>query len=162
MFEVDPSVHDGIVLRVRGDGNRYKLRLRTSDGSFEKGFIYQAPFDTVKGQWMDIKLPFDYFYNNRQTVVNYAPEDTIKARGKRLFDTGFVYSKFDFNERLNSKFLTESFQLDVESIRLYRDVRPAFVLISSAGTERVNRLTAAERMRDIPIVQLNPQVKRLI
>jgi len=48
--------------------------------------------------------------------------------------------------------------LNVEAIGLYKAQRPEFVLVSSAGTERINVLsTEAERARDIPIVALNPQ-----
>jgi hypothetical protein len=154
---IDPKYYDGISIRVRGDGNRYKLRLRIKD--FESNPIFQGPFDTVKNQWMDIKIPFEYFYNNKQTIVNYSPNSTIKAFGKQSYDIGFIFSKFDFNERLNSKFIKPEFSLDVENIQLYRDPRPAYVMISSAGTERINRLTPEERMKDIPIIRLNPLVR---
>ena len=139
-----------------GDGNRYKLRLRTT--SLPTNIIYAAPFDTIANQFIDIKIPFTSFYNNKQTFINYNINQTITAIGTNIYDVGFIYSKFEFNEKLNTKFLTKIFKLDVESIKLYRDIRPAFVLISSAGSERVNRLTEEERFKDIPIVQLNPFV----
>ena len=42
---------------------------------------------------------------------------------------------------------------------MYRGERPAIIMVSSAGAERINRYnTLAQRMADIPIVQLNPQV----
>ena len=49
---------------------------------------------------------------------------------------GLVFSRFDFNELPNSKCVPGAFQLDVAEIGLYRSVRPAVVLVSSAGTER--------------------------
>jgi len=39
-----------IVLRVRGDGNTYKLRLRSNAGGAAS---YQAPFQTVAGEWSE-------------------------------------------------------------------------------------------------------------
>lgn len=45
---------DGISLRVRGDGNRYKFRLKPTDLSNKNEFQYQASFDTVKDMWIGI------------------------------------------------------------------------------------------------------------
>ena len=59
-----PRKHDlakfhGIRLRVRGDGKRYALRLRTAD-TFD-GISYEAGFETTKGKWSTIDLPFATF-----------------------------------------------------------------------------------------------------
>jgi hypothetical protein len=59
-----PARHDlgsatGIVLRVRGDGKRYKFNLK-SDAAFD-GVQYQAAFDTRAGEWLEVRLPFDAF-----------------------------------------------------------------------------------------------------
>ena len=56
-----PQQHDlagatGIVLRVRGDGKRYRVNLRT-DATFD-GIQYQARFITVDDTWQDIRLDF--------------------------------------------------------------------------------------------------------
>lgn len=51
---VDLSACDAIELRVRGDGKRYKLNLRTSD-SFD-GVVYQAAFETQPGTWLTAEL----------------------------------------------------------------------------------------------------------
>ena len=56
---VDLSACDAIVLRVRGDGKRYKLNLRTSDG-FD-GVVYQAAFETQPGAWLTAELPLADF-----------------------------------------------------------------------------------------------------
>ncbi|MGW8266326.1 MAG: CIA30 family protein [Longimicrobiales bacterium] len=56
---MDLSGFRGVLLRVRGDGRRYQLRLRT-DGSFD-GLAYRAEFETREGEWMEIFLPFDDF-----------------------------------------------------------------------------------------------------
>lgn len=75
-----------------------------------------------------------------------------------MLSLGLVLSRFEFNELPNRKCRAGSFQLDVAEIGMYRSPRPSFVLVSSAGTERINRLASAEeRAKDVPIVQLNPQ-----
>lgn len=55
----DLSGYDGLTVRVRGDGKRYGLRLRSSWG-FD-GLNYQADFAAAAGVWVDIKLPFTGF-----------------------------------------------------------------------------------------------------
>lgn len=49
----------GIALRVRGDGQRYKLNLKTDD-SFD-GIVYRAEFTPPAGEWATLELPFDAF-----------------------------------------------------------------------------------------------------
>lgn len=46
-------------VRVRGDGKRYRLRLRTDD--HYDGVAYQAGFQTRQGEWMEVRLPFGSF-----------------------------------------------------------------------------------------------------
>jgi NADH dehydrogenase [ubiquinone] 1 alpha subcomplex assembly factor 1 len=56
---VDLSACDAIELRVRGDGKRYKLNLRTS-GDFD-GVVYQAAFETEAGTWQTSRLALASF-----------------------------------------------------------------------------------------------------
>ncbi|MEM1350525.1 MAG: CIA30 family protein [Myxococcota bacterium] len=56
--ELDLSEEDALILRVRGDGKRYKLRLhddRLDDVSF------QSSFGTEAGVWIEVELPLDEF-----------------------------------------------------------------------------------------------------
>ena len=48
-----------VVVRVRGDGRRYRLRLRT-DERFD-GIAYQATFPTEAGEWTEVAIPFTAF-----------------------------------------------------------------------------------------------------
>lgn len=51
----DATGYDGIRLRLRGDGNRFKFRLKPDtllDATPERQ--YQAAFDTVKNQWIEV------------------------------------------------------------------------------------------------------------
>jgi hypothetical protein len=50
---------DGFLLRVRGDGRRYKFTVRMDPG-FDSA-SYQATFATKKGQWEEHRLPFSDF-----------------------------------------------------------------------------------------------------
>jgi len=50
---------DTFVVRVRGDGRRYKFTART-DPSFDSA-IYQCVFATKKGEWEEHRLPFKQF-----------------------------------------------------------------------------------------------------
>lgn len=56
---VDLSACDAIELHLRGDGKRYKLNLRTSDG-FD-GVVYQAAFETQPGTWLTAELSLAEF-----------------------------------------------------------------------------------------------------
>ena len=56
---MDLSAFQGMVLRVRGDGRVYQLRIRT-DTSFD-GVAYQREFETTPGEWSEVKLPFRDF-----------------------------------------------------------------------------------------------------
>jgi monofunctional biosynthetic peptidoglycan transglycosylase len=49
----------GLVVRVKGDGRRYKLRLRT-DNRLD-GPAYEADFETVADTWITVQAPFQDF-----------------------------------------------------------------------------------------------------
>jgi monofunctional biosynthetic peptidoglycan transglycosylase len=55
----DLSAFDGLIVRVRGDGRRYGLRLRT-DAAFD-GVSYQAELQPPAGAWVEVALPFSAF-----------------------------------------------------------------------------------------------------
>ncbi|MEZ4387998.1 MAG: CIA30 family protein [Candidatus Krumholzibacteriia bacterium] len=51
--------HHGILLRVRGDGRTYQLRLRDDD-RFD-GPAWRFAFSTTDGEWVQIAAPFSQF-----------------------------------------------------------------------------------------------------
>lgn len=72
--------YEGIVLRVKGDGNRYQARIRTS-GAFD-GPSYQLSFDTKKDEWTEVKLNFTDFkaaFRGRK-MPDYPPLVAAKIR----------------------------------------------------------------------------------
>ena len=60
------------VIRVRGDGRRYKFTVRT-DSNFDSP-LYQTAFVTAKGEWEELRLPFNRFVPTfRGRVLNDVP-----------------------------------------------------------------------------------------
>ena len=51
--------HHGLLLRVRGDGRTYQLRLRDSD-NFD-GPAWRFEFTTTAGEWTQVTAPFSRF-----------------------------------------------------------------------------------------------------
>ncbi|CAM9927282.1 unnamed protein product [Pylaiella littoralis] len=154
----DAMGFDGIRVRVRGDGSRYKFRLKPNtefDNTPERQ--YQAAFDTVKGEWIEVDLPFESFVAVKRNYVDFnAPRVNEGPAGGKMLSLGIVLSRFGFNEYPNPKYTAGAFQLDLKEISLYKRPRPNFVLVSSASAERYHRLSEEGRKNDIPIVALNP------
>ena len=50
----DLSAYDGLELRLKGDGRRYKLIIRTDTVWDTVG--YTASFDTAKGEWQSVSI----------------------------------------------------------------------------------------------------------
>ena len=86
--QMDLSAYDGLAIRVRGDGKRYRLRLR-ADPEFD-GVAYQVGFETQAGVWETMRFSFDRFrptYRGRD--VPDAPPlslDTIMSFGWMIAD----------------------------------------------------------------------------
>jgi hypothetical protein len=132
---LDLGAYEGLELRLKGDGQRYKLILRCSPGWDTVG--YTASFPTQPG-WQTVRLPFR----------DLAPVFRARTqRGMAPFNPASVYSvqlmlsKFESDGALNPTFREGAFELPVERISAYlaEPVVPRFVLVSSAGVTRPNR-----------------------
>jgi NADH dehydrogenase [ubiquinone] 1 alpha subcomplex assembly factor 1 len=96
---------DGLIVRVRGDGRRYRLRLKTDD-EYE-GIAYQATFFTEPDQWLEARISFEEFFPVfRGRLVKGAPA-LDPARVRRI---GFMIA--DRQEGL--------FRLEIGEVRAYR------------------------------------------
>jgi len=76
----DLSAFDGLVLRVRSDGKRYRFRLRTSR-AFD-GVSYQAPLEPAAGTWQEVAIPFSAFepvYRGRR-LPDHPPLDPSRVQ----------------------------------------------------------------------------------
>jgi monofunctional biosynthetic peptidoglycan transglycosylase len=51
--------YTGLAVRVKGDGRRYMLRLRTD--RYLDGAAYESGFDTVAETWVTVRVPFRDF-----------------------------------------------------------------------------------------------------
>ena len=78
---------DSFVIRVRGDGRRYKFTART-DPSFDSA-IYQCGFTTKKGEWEEHRLLFKQFVATfRGRVLSSEPP----LDAARITSVGFLIS----------------------------------------------------------------------
>ena len=82
---LDLSRHQGVILRVRGDGRRYQLRFRTQEGS--RGLAYKGEFDTGKNVWEEVYLPFHEF---RATFRGYRPPEAPPLDPACIRQVGFL------------------------------------------------------------------------
>lgn len=77
ILKLDLSRHSGLVLRVRGDGRTYQVRVAT-DARFrgmEVSFVVE--FATIKGEWTEVKVPFAHFEGSFRGLK--LPEERLDA-----------------------------------------------------------------------------------
>ncbi|WP_019502184.1 CIA30 family protein [Pseudanabaena sp. PCC 6802] len=106
--------YDGIELRVKGDGQRYKFMLRTS--TKWDGVAYCYSFDTLDRNWIDVCIPFTSFVPVfRARTVSDAPPLELQ----NIYALQLMLSKFEYDGDLNPKFRAGLFELQVQSIKAY-------------------------------------------
>ena len=101
---LDADPYDGILIRFKGDGKRYQLRLRQGDRM--DGVAYFRHFETKNEEWEEVFLPFHSFqasYRGRR-LPDYPKLDT-----RRISQLGLMIS--DKQEG--------NFRLEVQRIALY-------------------------------------------
>ncbi|GMJ14738.1 hypothetical protein like AT4G18810 [Hibiscus trionum] len=150
----DLSAYDGLELRLKGDGRRYKLIVRTSTDWDTVG--YTASFDTVGGQWQSIRLPFSSLRPifRARTVSDAPPFDPSNVVSFQL-----MFSKFEYDGKLNPTFVEGPFELPLSSIKAYMKdpITPRFVHVSSAGVTRPDR-PGIDLSKQPPAVRLNKEL----
>lgn len=147
------SGYQGVKLRVKGDGQRYKFFLRTDTAWDGVGYSYS--FDTVANTWIDVCIPFTDLTPvfRAKTVKDGAPIDSSKVASFQL-----MLSKFEYDGVLNPQFSPGGFTLQVESVKAYGGkTLPQFVLVSSAGVTRPGR-PGINLEEEPPAVRLNDQL----
>ncbi len=110
------AAYDGIELKVRGDGQRYKFVVKM-DTSWD-GVGYTTSFDTKEATWQLIKIPFSTLVPvfRAKTQSDAAPFDSSRVTSMQL-----MLSKFEYDGRLNPKFREGKFELPVEYIKSYSE-----------------------------------------
>lgn len=154
---IDLSSYDGIALRVKGDGNRYKFMLRTE--SRWDGVAHCHSFDTVAETWITVRIPFTEFIPVlRAKTVSNTPLDPRYVNAFQL-----MLSKFEYDGALNPHFQPGSFQLQIESIggygRSLSDTRkeslfPQLIVVSDSP--QINEVI---RQSGIPHTIIHPSEK---
>lgn len=145
--------YEGIELRVRGDGKRYKFFLRTDTRWDGVGYSYS--FDTVANTWIDVRIPFADLIPvfRAKTLQDSPPIDASQISSFQL-----MLSKFEYDGELNPHFSTGGFTLQLESIKAYGgETLPQFILVSSAGVTRPGR-PGINLEEEPPAVRLNDQL----
>lgn len=111
---LDLSAYQGIALRLRGDGQRYKFLIRDDNGWDSLAFA--SSFDTVKGQWITVKVPFD------QLVPVMRAKTVAGARSlqtSRISALQIMLSKFEYDGQLNPAFRAGPFSLELAKIEAF-------------------------------------------
>ncbi len=147
------SEYEGIELRVKGDGQRYKFILR-SEAKWD-GISYCYSFDTEKDQWMDVRIPFaDLIPVFRAKTLKDAPA----FESSHIYALQLMLSKFEYDGALNPNFTPGGFALQVETINAYDgSAKPQFIMISSAGVTRPGR-PGINLEEEPPAVRMNDQL----
>ncbi|KAF1867211.1 hypothetical protein Lal_00049640 [Lupinus albus] len=155
----DLSAYDGLEFRLKGDGRRYKLVVRTSRDWDTVG--YTVGFDTVKGEWQSIKLPFSSLRPifRARTVSDAPPFDPRNVASLQARLHLLMFSKFEYDGKLNETFVEGPFELPVSSIHAYikEPITPRFVHVSSAGVTRPER-PGLDLSKQPPAVRLNKEL----
>ncbi|CAJ2677352.1 unnamed protein product [Trifolium pratense] len=154
----DLSAYDGLEFRLKGDGRRYKVIIRTSTDWDALG--YTGGFDTEKGKWQSIQLPFSSLRPifRARTVSDAPPFDPRNVASLQL-----MFSKFEYDGKLNETFVEGPFELPVSSIRAYiKDpITPRFVHVGSAGVTRPER-PGLDLSKQPPAVRLNKELDYIL
>jgi hypothetical protein len=129
---LDLSNYQGISLRVRGNGQRYKLFLRPSDQW--DGLSYAYSFDTSPNAYTDLRIPFSNLVpvQRAKTVSGAPPLDRRQVASIQI-----MLSKFEYDGSLNPLFRPGEFELELCSIGAYGgQVLPQLVVVAPiANTE---------------------------
>jgi len=120
------AAYEGISLRVRGDGQRYKIFLRQDPGW--DAIAYSASFDTLAGTWQTLQIPFqDLIPVFRAKRLPQAPP----FDPSRVYSLQIMLSKFEYDGMLNPHFTPGTFHLEIAWIGAWGS--PSFWVIRPDG-----------------------------
>ena len=152
---LDLSDYEGIELKVKGDGKRYKFITRC-EGKWD-GISYNYSFDTVYDFSITVKIPFDQLHPvfRAKTVTEAGSFDSSKVYALQL-----MLSKFEYDGELNPKFEPGNFTLAIESIKAYGgSIKPQLIVVNS-GVETTLEATITNTNLPLTMVRnlANPQI----
>jgi monofunctional biosynthetic peptidoglycan transglycosylase len=88
-LELNLSTYTGLRVYVKADGRRYTWRLTTGARWRGRVVSYWADFETVRGEWRDVSIPFSSFRPTfRGSVIDGLPLDPagISGMGLMIYD----------------------------------------------------------------------------
>jgi Complex I intermediate-associated protein 30 (CIA30) len=154
---LDLSNYQGITLRVRGAGQRYKLFLRPSDQW--DGLSYAYSFDTSANAYTDLRMPFSNFVPvQRAKTVPDAPA----LDRRQVASLQIMLSKFEYDGSLNPLFRPGEFELELVAIGAYGGkVLPQLVVVAPvANTEGNIAQPLAGSVRPHTLLQMGAVIDR--
>lgn len=97
---------DGVIVKIKGDGNTYNLRFRT-DKNYD-GIAYQAKFKSEISKWQEFRIPFnDFKATFRGKIVVNQP----KLKSGNIRQIGLLIADKQFGK----------FELDIKYIKFYKN-----------------------------------------
>lgn len=157
---LDLSGFEGLRLKVRGDGKRFKLIVRCENRW--DGVAQCFSFVTKKEGWTIVEAPFDEF----RGVFRAKTVEGEKLDAGKIFAFQLMLSKFEYDGDLNPEFAAGKFELRVASIEAYKAgeevMVPRVVFMGSAGVTRVLRLEEFDVEKQPPAVRMNDMLGRIL
>ena len=126
---LDLSENTGLALRVKGDGRTYQLRLATRARYRSREVSFNADFKTQKGEWVEIRVPFDQF--------------EAGWRGRSLTDIEFDPSQITRLGILLGDKKPGKFRLEVDWLRTYSSDSEVTLTKLLADDSRLQTLASA-------------------
>jgi hypothetical protein len=131
---IDPPLNlsqwQGTVLRVQGDGQRYKWILRDNAGW--DSLAYCRSFDTEAQAPVTLRTPFrDMVATRRARTVPNAPP----LNPTQIYSMQLMLSKFEYDGTLNPAFQAGSFALTVQQVGVYRQGAKPLVVLPGGTAE---------------------------
>lgn len=132
------SNYQGLSLRLRGDGKRYKFFVRP--GTQWDGLGYAYSFDTNRsmGNITNLRIPFSNLVpvQRAKTVPDAPPLDPSNIASLQI-----MLSKFEYDGGLNPNFRAGEFALELFSIGAYGDRLLPQLIIVAPGNSTVGNTT---------------------
>ena len=141
--------YEGIELKVKGDGKRYKFIMRC-EGTWD-GISYCYSFDTVKDDFQILRIRFaDLIPVFRAKTV--AEADSFNSN--QVYSMQLMLSKFEYDGKLNPYFEPGIFRLEVEYIKAYGNTsNPQFILVSYSDEKHLSSITLNDKLQQENMVR---------
>lgn len=148
---LDLGAYEGIKMRLKGNGQRFKVIVRT-DTNWD-GVGYCRSFDTKEGEWQTIDLPFSEFTPVFRAKTS---KDSPPINPSSIASIQLMLSKFEYDGDLNPNFEVGEFALPLSYMKGYmkEPQTPRVILVSLAGATRLDR-PGIDLSKEPPALRMN-------